>query len=131
MSGRIQMICSSGVSMAPYLRSGKLRAVGVGSLKRTQAFPDIATLAEQGLPGFEIGNSYYLYVPAGTPSALQGTLNRAVNQIVNLPDMKEKFTADGAEPGPAASPADLKKAFVAEFEMWDNLIKKNNIKLSE
>ena len=131
MSGRIQMICSSGVSMAPYLRSGRLRAVGVGSLSRTQAFPDIPTLAEQGLPCFEIGNSYYLYVPAGTPMPLQTALNRAVNQIVNLPDMKEKFTADGAEPGPPSSPVEFKSAFVKEYEMWDNLIRKNNIKLSD
>jgi tripartite-type tricarboxylate transporter receptor subunit TctC len=131
MSGRIQMICSSGVSMAPYIRSGKLKAVGVGSLRRTQAFPDIPTMAEQGLPGFEIGNSYYLYVPAGTPANLQAALNRAVNQITNAPDLKDKLTADGAEPGSQASPADLKKAFVAEFEMWDNLIRKNGIKLSD
>ena len=88
------------------------------------------TIAET-VPGFELGNSYFLSVPAGTPMPVQTAINRAVNQVVNLPDLKEKFAADGAEPGPATSPAELKKGFVAEYAMWDALIKKTGIKLSD
>ena len=129
-SGRLQAIFSLGASIGPFVRSGKLKAVGIASPKPTPAFPDVPTVAET-VPGFELGNSYFLYVPAGTPMTVQSALNRAVNQVVNLPDLKDKFAADGAEPGPPTSPADLKKGFVNEYAMWDALIRKTGIKLSD
>jgi tripartite-type tricarboxylate transporter receptor subunit TctC len=130
MSGRLQMIFSLGTSVAPFIRSGKLKAIGFAGTARSPAFPDVPVIADT-VPGFELGNSYYLYVPAGTPMPIQVALNRGVNQVVNLPDVKEKFAADGAEPGPPTTPADLKKAFVKEYAMWDALIKKTGIKLSD
>ncbi len=130
MSGRLQMIFSLGASVSPFIHSGKLKAIGAASTTPIAAFPDVPVIADT-VPGFELGNSYYLYVPAGTPAPIQTALNQGINQIVNLPDMKEKFAADGAEPGPKTSPADLKKAFVKEYDMWDNLIKKTGIKLSD
>jgi len=130
MSGRLQLIFSLGTSVAPFVRSGKLKAIGFAGTKRSSAFPDVPVIADT-VPGFELGNSYYLYAPAGTPMRTQIALNRAINQVVNSPDVKERFAADGAEPGPATSPADLKKAFVKEYAMWDNLIKKTGIKLDD
>lgn len=130
MSGRLQLIFALGTSVSPFVRSGKLKAIGFAGTKRSVAFPDVPVIADT-VPGFELGNSYYLYVPAGTPMRTQVALNRGINQVVNSPDVKERFAADGAEPGPATSPADLKKAFVKEYSMWDNLIRKTGIKLSE
>jgi len=131
MSGRLQLIFALGTSVGPFVRSGKLKALGVASTKQNPAFPDVPVIADSGVPGFELGNSYYLYVPAGTPMSTQIALNRGINQVVNLPDMKERFAADGAEPGPATSPADLKKAFLKEYDMWGGVIRKTGIKLSE
>ena len=130
MSGRLQLLFALGTSVSPFVRSGKLKAIGFGGTKRSAAFPDVPVIADT-VPGFELGNSYYLYVPTGTPMRTQIALNRAINQVVNSPDVKERFAVDGAEPGPPTSPADLKKAFVKEYSMWDNLIKKTGIKLSD
>lgn len=130
LSGRLQLLFALGTSVSPFVRSGKLKAIGFAGTRRSPAFPDVPVIADT-LPGFELGNSYYVYVPAGTPMRTQTALNRAFNRIVNLPDLKEKFAADGAEPGPPTSPADLKKAFVKEYAMWDALIKKTGIKLSD
>lgn len=130
MSGRLQMIFSLGASVGPFVRSGKLRAIAIASPAPSAAFPDVPTVA-QTVPGFELGNSYFLYVPAGTPLPVQAGIGRAINQVVNAPDVKEKFAADGAEPGPATPPAELKKAFVSEYAMWDNLIRKTGLKLSD
>lgn len=129
-SGRLQMVFALGTSVGPFVRSGKLKAIGFAGTKRSPAFPDVPLVSDT-VPGFELGNSYYMYVPAGTPMRTQNALNRAVNQIVNLPDLKAKFAADGAEPGPPTSPAELKKAFVREYALWDGVIKKTGIKLSE
>ncbi len=131
MSGRLQLLLVAGSGSAPLIRSGKMKAVGVASAKRMSAFPDVPVIADSGVPGFEMSNAFYLYVPAGVPLSIQEAFNRAVNQVVNLPDMKERFAADATEPGSGASPTALKKAFIAEYEMWDGLIKKTGIRLSE
>jgi len=131
MSGRLQLLFVAGAGSAPLIRSGKMRALGVASAKRMAAFPDVPVIAESGVPGFEMSNAFYLYLPAGVPQNLQDALNRAVNQVVNLPEMKERFAADATEPGSGASPAALKKAFIAEYDMWDALIKKKGISLAD
>ena len=131
ISGRLQLLLVAGSGSAPLIRSGKMRALGVATARRMAAFPDVPTIADSGMPGFEMSNAFYLYLPAGVPQPIQDGLNRAVTQIVNLPDMKERFAADATEPGSGASPAALKKAFVAEYDMWDALIRKTGIKLSD
>ena len=131
VSGRLQLLLVAGSGSAPLIRSGKMRALGVASTKRMSAFPDVPTISESGVPGFEMSNSFYLYLPAGVPQPIQTAFNRDVTQIVNMPDMKERFAADATEPGSGASPAGLKKAFIAEYDMWDKLIKKTGIKLGD
>ncbi len=131
VSGRLQLLLVAGSGSAPLIRSGKMRALGVASARRMSAFPDVPIISDAGVPGFEMSNSFYLYLPAGVPQPIQNAFNRAVTQVVNMPDMKERFAADATEPGSGVSPAGLKKAFIAEYEMWDKLIKKTGIKLGD
>lgn len=129
ISGRIQLVWANGLSSGPFIRSGKLKGIAVAGLKRMQALPDLPTVAESGVPDFEMGNSYYLYAPAGMPRPIVTALNRELIQIMNTPDMKERLATDGAEPGMSGTPAELKSRFVKEYALWESFLKTSGIKL--
>lgn len=129
ISGQIQTQFTSTISGAPHMKSGRLRAIAVTSLKRLQAFPELPTVSESGVPGFEMDNFYGIYAPAGMPPAILAALNKEVTQITNSPEMKQKVAADGAEVAPPASPAAFKDKFAKQIDMWEKFMKTSNIKL--
>ncbi len=129
VSGRIQLVWANGLSSGPFIRSGKLKAIAVASLKRMHALPDVPTVSESGVADFEMGNSYFLYAPAGMPRPIITALNREVIQIMNASDMKERLAADGAEPGISGTPAELKSKFLKEYGLWESFLKTSGIKL--
>jgi len=131
ISGQIQVTFATRLSNGAHVRSGKLRALGVASSKRMQSFPDLPTLSESGVPGYELTNSYGLFAPAGTPKTILSALNREVSQIMNSPDMRERLVADGAEPAPVLTPAATRERFVNEFAKWEKVIKISGIKAGE
>ncbi len=98
VSGQVHFTFSAVTASLLMSRSGRVRALGVTSLKRSPAAPEIPTLAEAGVPGFLAVTWYGLLAPAGTPRAITDKLNEAISKIVRLPDTAEKLAADGAEP---------------------------------
>ncbi len=82
----------------PLAKDGKLRALAVTTAKRSSIAPDVPTLAESGLPGYEVGSWQGVFAPAGTPPEIVKRLNAEIVKIVNMPDVQEKLTALGAEP---------------------------------
>jgi tripartite-type tricarboxylate transporter receptor subunit TctC len=131
ISGQIQVGFANGISSGPHVRSGKLKAIAVASLQRMLSFPDLPTMSESGLPGFELSNSYGLFAPGGTPPAVLRALNEEVGQIMNSPEMKERLVADGAEPTPVLSPPATRERFVNEITKWEKFIKASGIKAAE
>lgn len=131
MGSQIQILFSSGIGAAPYLKSGRLKAIGVTSLRRLQNFPDVPTVAESGVPGFELDNMHGLYAPAGVPPAILFALNREVGQFMNTPEMKRRLAADGAEAAPPNSPAEFKRVFAKQIEMWERFIRTSGIKIAD
>jgi len=129
MGGEIHMMFTGGIGGAPHLKSGKLKAIAVTSLRRMPAFPDLPTVSESGVPGFELDNMYGLYAPAGVLQPILLALNREVGRIINSPEIKEKLAADGSEAAPPNSPADFKERFAKEVEKWERFISKSKIKL--
>ncbi|MCX7135289.1 MAG: tripartite tricarboxylate transporter substrate binding protein, partial [Proteobacteria bacterium] len=97
LGGRLSMIFSSMPPALPHLQSGKLRALGVTSSARSPAAPDVPTIAQSGLKGYEVINWYGVLVPAKTPKEIVGKLNGEVVGIMNLPAVKERLAAQGAE----------------------------------
>jgi tripartite-type tricarboxylate transporter receptor subunit TctC len=112
----------------PYLKSGKLKALGVGSPTRLSPLPDVPTIAEQGFPGYQANNSWNLYAPAGTPPAVVNRLQREIARTVSLAEIRERFAADGLEPV-GSTPAELAARMRADYENWSQVVKKIGLKV--
>ncbi len=125
-AGRIQLLFSNiaGVQM---VRAGKAKLIAVMTPRRMPAYPNVPTVAESGIPGFELSNTYSLYALAKTPASVVAALNREMIQILAAPDIKERYAADSSEVAPPYTPEELRKRFVSEFERWDAVVKAANI----
>ena len=115
IGGQIHSMPGSALTVSYHVKSGRLRPLGVSSLKRSQAWPDVPTIAESGVPGFDASNSHCLFAPVGTPPAIVLALNEAIIRIMHVPEMTAKLAADGAEPVPWHTPGVFSAIFLAEF----------------
>lgn len=127
VGGQVTMMFGALSAVLPFVKSGKLHAIGLASLKRTPSMPELPTIAEQGLPGFEAVSWYALMAPAGTPKAIVDRLNAETTRALGKPAMKEKFANLGLEPG-SGSPGDIAANIQTETVRWSAVIKKKNIK---
>ena len=130
IGGRIDLALAS-LQGVQAVNSGKARLLGVTRPQRFPDYPDTPTIAEMGIPNYEVVNSYMLYIHARTPAPTVNALNREFVQAVSSPDLREKMAADGALPGAPLGPAELNAAYVADYARWDGVMKKAGIKLEE
>jgi tripartite-type tricarboxylate transporter receptor subunit TctC len=129
IAGQTQMVFASTISGSPHVKSGKARAIAVTSLKRLPAFPDLPTVSESGVPGYELDNIYGIYAPAGVPVAIVAVLNREIVRIMHTPDMRGRVTADGADPAAPNTPDEFKDRFAAQIAMWEKFMKTSGIRI--
>jgi tripartite-type tricarboxylate transporter receptor subunit TctC len=129
LSAQIHLMFASTVSSTQHIKTGKLRIIAVSGARRTQAFPDVPTVAESGVPGFEWNNSYSLFAPAGTPQTIVRAINAVVKQGINTPETVKYLAADGAEPAAPATPEEFKAKFATEYDRFEKLIKAANIQI--
>jgi len=125
-AGRIQLLFSN-IAGSQLVRTGKARPIAVMTPKRMAGYPNVPTVAESGLPGFELSNTYTWYVLGKSPAAVVQALNRELVQVLASPGLVERFAADASEVAPPYAPAELRKLFVAEFDKWDGVVKAANI----
>jgi tripartite-type tricarboxylate transporter receptor subunit TctC len=128
LSGRISMLFDNLFSSLPLIKAGELQALGVTTLKRSPAAPEIPTLAEQGLKGFEVSSWFSLMAPANLPPSIQRRLNRLCKQALNNPKVKAHLLASGLDPAPG-SPQSLSRLIAAEANKWGGVIVKSGAKL--
>jgi len=114
-------------SSLPLIQSGDVIALGVTTLKRSPAAPDIPTLAEQGLPGFEATSWFCLMAPANLPPALVKRLNTLTRNALNQKEVRQKLLASALEPAPG-SPQELSKLIQSESTKWGRLVQKAGLK---
>jgi tripartite-type tricarboxylate transporter receptor subunit TctC len=127
LAGHMHMNLGSLIQMLPHIRSGKLKALGVGGAKRNPALPGVPTIAESGVPGYEANNWWGLLAPAGTPPAILGRLRQEIAAILESPETRRRFEVEGAETGRMS--AEEFAAFVAaETEKWTRVVKQAGIK---
>jgi tripartite-type tricarboxylate transporter receptor subunit TctC len=118
-----------GLSTAlPHVKSGKLRALGQTGSARSAAAPDIPTIAESGLPGYECAISYGIFLPAGAPAALAAKLHDAVDGTIRSPDVARKFTDLGADPQ-FGTPAEFAAYVEADLAKWTKLAREAGLKV--
>ncbi len=128
IGGNVLLSFSNILTALPQVKAGRLRPIAITSAKRSAIAPDVATVAESGLPGFESGTWYGIMAPAGTPRSIVDQLNAAITRIVQLPDTREKLLAQGAEPL-TGSPADMDRFVRAEIARWAKVVKAAGIRL--
>ena len=111
----------------PHIKSGKLRALGIASHKRSPLLPDLPTIAEQGVAKFEAVSWYALMVPAATPADVVDKLSAATVHFLAQADTRAKLAAQGMDPA-GGSPQDLAATVRAETARWADVVRKQNIK---
>ncbi|HEY0817727.1 MAG TPA: tripartite tricarboxylate transporter substrate binding protein [Rhizobacter sp.] len=122
LGGRVTMMFDNMPSSLPLVKEGKLRAIGVTSAKRSAAAPDIPTIAEQGLPGFEAVSWFALFGPANMPKAVTDKLSAEVGRIMKSPEVSKKLLDIGLEPSPG-TPAELAAYQQREISKWAKVVK--------
>ncbi len=125
LGGHVQIYVSSLPPAVGLVKEGKLRALGVTGLKRSASFPDLPTVAEQGLPGFEAVLHYGIVAPAGTPRPIIEKLNAALRAALDDPKVRGHIATEGAEPLPT-SPEDYAADIDREETKWSALVRKSN-----
>jgi len=127
IGGQVQMNVGSAVQNIPHVRSGKLRALGVGGKNRLAALPDVPTFAESGLVGAEASNWWCVVAPVGTPAPIVERLGREIAAVVESPEMQKRFELEGAE-ALRMTPRELSAHIAAETAKWTRVVKEAGIK---
>jgi tripartite-type tricarboxylate transporter receptor subunit TctC len=128
LSGETALLFATIPSSVQHFKTGKLRALGVSSLKRNVALPDIPTIAEAAVPGFEANEWNGALVPAGTPRAVIDRLYQAVAKSIAIPEVRERIIALGAEPV-GSTPEEFGAFIRREFSAWSKIIREVGIKV--
>ena len=124
MAGNVQFMFYHPAAVLPHIRSGKLRALGVSSARRSASAPDVPTLAEQGVAGFDLVAWFMLYAPAELPAAQRERLRAAVRQALALPDVREKLAAQGVELS-EMNATEMAAFGAAEIDKWGEAVKRS------
>lgn len=128
LQNQVQFVIGGPPSLMPHVKSGEFRAIAVTTAHRMAELPDVPTVAEQGLAGYDTFEWYGLFAPAATPQPIVDKLNREINRIIELPDVKQKFMAQGAEPQ-NMTPEQFRTFFMGEMKKWETLVRETNLKL--
>ncbi|WP_447773418.1 Bug family tripartite tricarboxylate transporter substrate binding protein [Variovorax boronicumulans] len=126
LAGQIDYAFDPGIALNQ-VRAGKLKLLAVGSPHRSSQFPDVPTLDEAGLRGFDADTVFGFYAPAGTPPEVVAQLNTQINRALALPAVKERIAAIGGEPAPG-TPADFQRRAAADSQRFGALIRERGIK---
>jgi len=127
LDGRVDMALDSLPAYIPHLKSGKLRALAVASRSRSLLMPELPTMAEAGVPGVVSATDYGLYAPAGTSREIVMRLNREINAVLQLADLREKLAAQGIEVT-GGTPESLQAELAEEVAKWGRVIADAKIK---
>lgn len=128
IAGQIGYSFDTMTAITPHVKSGKVTPIATTRLKRSPAYPNLPTVAELGYPGFDVSTWYGLMAPAGTPAEIVTRLNREVDRILTLPDVKEKLNSVGAEDG-GGSPEQFGKFVRDEIAKYSKIVKEAGVKL--
>jgi tripartite-type tricarboxylate transporter receptor subunit TctC len=127
VAGNTSVLFAAFSTVYAQVRAGKLRALAVTSARRIQAAPELPTVAEAALPGFESTQWWGIYGPAGLPAGIVGKLNEQVNKILGNADIRQRLAADATEPL-GGTPTDLAAYLKADYERWGKVVRDAGIR---
>jgi tripartite-type tricarboxylate transporter receptor subunit TctC len=128
IGGQTQLYCTGLIAAGPQIKAGRIRAVGMATLERSPIMPDVPTVAEQGLAGFNVASWFGIMAPANTPSAIVQRLYGEVGKIVETTEMKKFLLSQGAEPM-LMEPTKFGAFLKAETDKWGKVVRDANLKL--
>ena len=128
IGGQIPMSFETATVALPHIQSGKVRALAVTTTRRSKVLPEVPTMQEAGVPGFDVSSWQALYAPAGTPAAIVARFNAEVQKIIATPEVKAKMDGLGLEYN-ANSPQQFADFGRAELAKWSKIVKDGNVKL--
>lgn len=127
LSGQCELTFATALSVQPFLKSGRLRPLAVTTEVRSRNFPDLPTVAEAGVPGFEATTWHGVVVPAGTPQAIIGRLNGELNKVLQVPSVREHLASQGADTI-GGTPQQFADYIRAEIPKWAKVIRESGAK---
>ena len=122
VAGHVPVLFSDPVPSLPLIREGKVRALGVTTAARSPSAPEIAPIAETGVPGFDVAGWGMITVPAGTPKEIVTRLNAELNSVAALPEVQQQIIKLGMIPGGSSSPEQLQRFINSEMERWGKVV---------
>ena len=128
VAGQTQVLMNGMLATLPFVQSGKLKVIGVSKATRVPLLPDVPTIAEQGVPGFESGTWQGLLVPAGTPPAVLAKLSAELTRIIRSPEVRARLSAQGAEVH-TMSPSEFSTFFDKERKRWSTVVAQGGVRL--
>lgn len=128
IGGHTQATLGSLIQFMPHIKSGKVKALGTGGAKRSVVLPDVPTIAEAGVSGYEANNWWGVLAPAGTPPSIVGRLYKELTAILSLAEIQKRFLEQGAEVD-EMGPAEFGPFIAAETTKWGRVVKEGNIKV--
>ena len=128
MGGQVQVVIDNIPPYLPHVKAGKIRALAVTPAKRSPAAPELPTMAEAGVKGYDAASWFGLLAPAGTPPEIVGQLSEETRRILNMPDVREKLLSLGAQPA-GSTPDEFARFIDAEIAKWNRVIRSANVTL--
>jgi len=128
LGGHSHISFCSLIQTLPHIQSGKFRVLGTGGSKRSVMLPDVPTIAEAGVPGYEANNWWGILAPAGTPKAIIERLNKEITVILGTAEVKKLFLKEGAEVD-YVGPTELNSYIASEMTKWAKVVKEANIRV--
>lgn len=128
IAGQVQVFFGSTVATLPHVRTGKVRALAVTTLRRSAAAPDLPTISESGVPGYDATQWYGIWGPPKLPANIVARLNEEIKRILALPELKSRFAREGMELTPTL-PEEFTRHLRSEIEKWGKVTKAANIRL--
>jgi len=128
IAGRIDIMFDNIPLPLPHIKAGKLRGLAVTAAQRSPSLPDLPTLAEAGVPGFDVSSWYGIYAPAGLPPDMVAKLNAAFNEALRTPEIRERLTTQGWTVV-GGTPEQFAAHTQAEFERWARVVKSANVRI--
>jgi tripartite-type tricarboxylate transporter receptor subunit TctC len=127
LGGQIDMVFSNLPPVVPYVQDGRMRGIAVTTAKRVGPLPNVPTMIESGVPGYDVASWFGVMMPAKTPAAIKEKVNREVQRILRLPDIKERFVTLGSDPM-FMSAQEANRFFHSEIEKWAKVVKASGAK---
>ena len=128
LAGQVQIMFANTLSVLPFVRSGRLRALAISSSRRSAAAPELPTIAESGMAGFDVSTWFGMFAPSATPKDIIGRLNGEVRKIVQLPDVRAQLISQGADPI-GSTPEEFKAYIQSELVKWEKAVKAIGVRI--